>query len=57
MGLISSDAEDRLARGVKLLVQALADTRALAEWFAAEMRHESAQLDAAVAALKKSEHS
>jgi len=42
---------------VKLLVQALADTRALAEWFAAEMRHESAQLDAAVAALKKSEHS
>ena len=53
---MSSDAEDQLAR-MKLLVQALADTRALAELFAAEMREESAQLAAAVAALKKSEHS
>ena len=56
IGQMSSDAEDQLAR-MELLAQALADTRALAEWFAAEMRHESAQLDAAVAALKKSEHS
>ena len=51
-----SDAEDQLAR-MKLLVQALADTRTLAELFAAEMREESAQLAAAVAALKKSERS
>ena len=43
---MSSDAEDQLAR-MKLLVQALADTRARAELFAAEMREESAQLAAA----------
>ena len=53
---MSSDAEDKLAR-MKLLVQALADTRALAELFAAEMREESAQLAVAIAALKQSEHS
>jgi hypothetical protein len=52
---MSSDAEDQLAR-MKLLVQALADTRARAELFATAMREESAQLAAAVAALKKSKH-
>jgi hypothetical protein len=52
---VSSDAEDQLAR-MTLLVQALADTQARAELFAAEMREESSQLAAAVAALKKSEH-
>ena len=51
---MSSDAEGGLAR-MKLLVQALADTRARAEVFAAAMRQESAQLAAAIAALKKSE--
>jgi hypothetical protein len=34
-----------------------ADTRALDELFAPEMRDEPAQLAAAIAALKKSEHS
>ena len=52
---MSSDPEDQLAR-MKLLVQALAETRARAELFAAEMREESAQLAAAVTTLKKSEH-
>jgi hypothetical protein len=52
---MSSDAEDRLAR-MQLLVTALADTKARDELFATAMREESAQLAAAIAALKKSEH-
>ena len=52
---MSSDAEDQLAR-MKLLVQALADTRARAELFATAMREESAQVGVAIAALKKLEH-
>ena len=52
---MSSDAEDELAR-MKLLVQALADTRARAEVFATAMREESAQVAVAIAALTKSEH-
>ena len=52
---MSSDPEDQLAR-MKLVVQALAETRAPAELFAAEMREESAQLAAAGAGIKKSEH-
>ena len=52
---MSSDPEDQLAR-MKLLVLALAETRARAELFAAEMREESAQPAAAGAAIKKSEH-
>lgn len=52
---MSSDAEDRLAR-MKLLVKALADTQARAELFATAMREEAAQVAAAIAALKKSEH-
>jgi hypothetical protein len=52
---MSSDAEDQLAR-MTLLVKVLADTQARAELFAAAMREESAQLAAAIAALKKSEH-
>jgi hypothetical protein len=52
---MSSDAEDQLAR-MKLLVQALAGTQARAELFGAAMREESAQLAAAIAALKRPEH-
>jgi hypothetical protein len=52
---MSSDAEDQLAR-MKLVVQALADTRARAELFATEMREESDQVAVAIAALKKPEH-
>ena len=52
---MSSDAEDQLAR-MKLLVQALADTRALAELFAAALHEESAQVAVATAALTNPEH-
>ncbi len=52
---MSSDAEDQLAR-MKLLVQALADTRARAELFTTAMRDDSAQVAVAIAALTKPEH-
>jgi hypothetical protein len=52
---MSSDAEDRLAR-MKLMVKALAGIQARAELFATALREESAQVAAAIAALKKSEH-
>ena len=55
IGQMSSDAEDGLAR-IKLLVQALADTRARAEVFTTAMREESAQVAVAIAALTKPEH-